>query len=96
MLGDRDAALIAWEPAVEAGFPEEKIDLYDALFASVRNDPRFVAALDRVRRQTEEMRARVDFSVIDDGSRAAPRRLQSADAPRPVQLRLGVHQRVPL
>lgn len=31
MHGDRDAALIAWERAVEAGFPEEKIDLYDAL-----------------------------------------------------------------
>jgi tetratricopeptide (TPR) repeat protein len=73
MLGDREAALHAWERAVEIGFIEEKIDVYDALIAPVKDDPRFVAALDRVRRRTAEMRGRVDLTVIDEWiARGAP------------------------
>lgn len=73
MLGDPEAALHAWERAVEIGFVEEKIDVYDALIAPVKDDPRFVAALDRVRRRTAEMRGRVDLAVIDEWiARGAP------------------------
>ena len=73
MLGDREAALNAWERAVEIGFFEAKIDVYDALIAPVKDDPRFVAGLDRVRRRTAEMRTRVDLSVIDEWiARGAP------------------------
>jgi hypothetical protein len=66
MLGNREAALVAWERAVEIGLPETKIDVYDPLIASIKDDPRFVAALDRVRRRVAEMRARVDLSIIDE------------------------------
>ena len=66
MLGDRAAALDAWERAVELGFCEDKIDVYDALIAPVKNEPRFVTAFARVQRRVAEMRARVDFSVIDE------------------------------
>jgi hypothetical protein len=73
MLGDRAAALDAWERAVERGFCEDKIDVYDALIAPVKNEPRFIAAFDRVRHRVTEMRARVDLSVIDEWiARGAP------------------------
>jgi tetratricopeptide (TPR) repeat protein len=73
MLGDREAALNAWERAVEIGFFEAKIDVYDALIAPVKDDPRFIAALDRVRRRTAEMRGRVDLTIIDEWiARGAP------------------------
>jgi hypothetical protein len=73
MLGDREAALQAWERAVEIGFAEDKTDVFDALIAPVKDDPRFVAGLDRVRRRTAEMRTRVDLSVIDEWiARGAP------------------------
>jgi hypothetical protein len=48
-------------------------DVFDALVAPVKDDPRFVAALDRVRRRTAEMRGRVDLAVIDEWiARGAP------------------------
>ena len=73
MLGDRQLALDAWERAVELGFPEDRITAYDPLIASVKDDPRFVAGLERVRRRNAEMRARVDLSVIDQWiARGAP------------------------
>lgn len=73
MLGDREAALQAWERAVEIGFVEDKTDVFDALIAPVKDDPRFVAALDRVRRRTAEMRGRVDLAVIEEWiARGAP------------------------
>ena len=73
MLGNREAALHAWERAVENGFSETKVDAFDPLIAGVKSDPRFVATLDRLRRRIADMRARVDLSVIDEWiARGAP------------------------
>jgi hypothetical protein len=49
LLGDREAALAAFERAVDLGYCETKVDVYDALLASVKEDPRFVAGLTDVR-----------------------------------------------
>jgi tetratricopeptide (TPR) repeat protein len=73
MLGNREAALAAWERVVEMGWPEAKIDVYDSLIAAVKDDPRFIAALDRVKRRIAEMFARVDVRTIDEWiARGAP------------------------
>lgn len=73
MLGDRAAALDPWERAVEVGFHEEKIDVYDSLIAPLKGrseiyrGPRSRAAPDR-----EDARPR-RFSVIDEWiARGAP------------------------
>ena len=73
MLGNREAALAAWERAVEMGWPESKVDVYDPLIAPVKDDPRFVAALARVKRRVAEMFARVDVKTLDEWiARGAP------------------------
>ena len=73
MLGNREAALAAWERAVEMGWPEPKVDVYDPLIAPVKDDPRFIAALDRAKRRVAEMFARVDVKTLDEWiARGAP------------------------
>ena len=73
MRGERAAALDAWERAVEVGFHDDKIAVYDSLISPLKNEPRFVVALDRVKRRVAQMRARVDFDVIDEWiARGAP------------------------
>jgi len=73
LLGDREAALAAFERAVDLNYYEAKVDVYDALLGSLKDDPRFVAGLTRVRRRIAEMRARVDLSIIDEWiARGAP------------------------
>ncbi len=64
--GDRESALAAFERAVDLGYFGPKADVCDALLASLKDDPRFLASLDRVRRRITEMRTRVDLGVIDD------------------------------
>jgi protein kinase/serine/threonine-protein kinase len=73
LLGDREAAMAAFERAVDLNYYEAKVDVYDALLASLKDDPRFVAGLTRVRRRIAEMRARTDLTVIDEWiARGAP------------------------
>jgi TolB-like protein len=73
MLGNREAALAAWERAVEMGWPESKVDVYDPLIAPVKEDPRFIAALDRAKRRVAEMFTRVDVKTLDEWiARGAP------------------------
>jgi len=73
LLGDREAAIAAFERAVDLNYYEAKVDVYDALLASLKDDPRFVAGLTRVRRRIAEMRARTDLTVIDEWiARGAP------------------------
>ena len=43
------------------------------MIASLKDDPRFVAALDRVKRRNAEMFARVDVKTLDEWiARGAP------------------------
>ena len=73
MLGNRDAALAAWERVVEMGWPEARIDVYDPLIGPVKDDPRFVAALGKVKRRVAEMFTRVDVKTLDEWiARGAP------------------------
>jgi TolB-like protein/Tfp pilus assembly protein PilF len=73
MLGNRDAALAAWERVVEMGWPEPRIDVYDPLIATVKDDPRFAAALGKVKRRVAEMFTRVDVKTLDEWiARGAP------------------------
>ena len=73
LLGDRDAAIAAWERVVGLGFPDATVDVSDPLLAPIKDDPRFVAAMDRVRRNVAAMRARADLSLLDEWiARGAP------------------------
>ena len=73
MLGNREAALAAWERAVEMGWPEPKVDVYDPLIAPVKDAPRFIAALGQVKRRVAEMFTRVDVKTLDEWiARGAP------------------------
>jgi hypothetical protein len=73
MLGNREAAQAAWERAVEMGWPETRIDVYDPLIAPVKDDPRFIAALNRAKRRVAEMFTRVDVKTLDEWiARGAP------------------------
>jgi Tfp pilus assembly protein PilF len=66
MLGDRAAALDAFERAVDAGFREGDPLEFDPKLAPLKDEPRFVAAVERVQRDLAEMRQRVDLSMIDE------------------------------
>lgn len=72
LLGHREAALTAWEHVIDQGFPDAKAD-QSPLLAAIRDEPRFVAAMERVRRNVATMRARVDLSPIEEWiARGAP------------------------
>jgi TolB-like protein len=73
LLGNREAAVAAWERVIAQGFPNETVDTYHPLLAPIKDDPRFVAAMDRLRRNVAAMRARVDFGLIHEWiARGAP------------------------
>ncbi len=73
LLGNREAALAAWERVIEQGFYNARVDEHQPLLASIKNDPRFVASMDRLRRSVAAMRARVDLGPIDEWiARGAP------------------------
>jgi TolB-like protein len=73
LLGNHEAAVAAWERVVGQGFPNATVDIYHPLLAPIKDDPRFIAALDRLRKNVAAMRARVDLSPIDEWiARGAP------------------------
>jgi len=65
MRGDRAAAVEAFERAVDAGLREVALEKFDPLLASLRAEPRFVAAIRRIERDVTQMRKRVDLSPIE-------------------------------
>jgi len=65
LLGNREAAVAAWERVVGQGFPDATVDVSHPLLASIKDDPRFIAALDQVRRRIADMRRRVDYATLD-------------------------------
>ncbi len=65
MLGNRNAALELVEKAIDAGFVEPAFTKLDPLLADVRNEPRFVAAVQRMERIVADMRSRIDLSDVD-------------------------------
>jgi TolB-like protein/Flp pilus assembly protein TadD len=73
LLGNREAAVDAWEHVIAQGFPNDAVDVYHPFFVSIKDHPRFVAAMDRLRRDVAAMRSRVDLTLIDEWiARGAP------------------------
>jgi tetratricopeptide (TPR) repeat protein len=65
MLGDRAAALQAFDEAIATGYWDEKFPKVDPLLADLRGDARFIAGMARIAARVEEMRQRVDLSDLD-------------------------------
>ena len=65
MLGNRSAALELVEKSIDAGFVEPAFTRLDPLLTDVRNEPRFVAAVQRMERIVADMRSRIDLSDVD-------------------------------
>jgi serine/threonine-protein kinase len=65
MRGDRMTALDALERAEQAGFRDALLMQRDPLLASIAGEPRFAAVIQRIERDVEEMRKRVDFRELD-------------------------------
>jgi hypothetical protein len=65
MLGDRAAALQAFDEAVAAGYWDEKFPKVDPLLADLRGDPHFIAGVERIAARVAEMRQRVDLGDLD-------------------------------
>ena len=73
LLGNREEAITAWQRLVNQGFYDARLDAYHPLVASIKDDPRFAAEMDRLRKNVAAMRARVDLSPIDEWiARGAP------------------------
>jgi len=73
MRGDREAALTAFEGAIDAGLREPQLPRRDPLLAPLRTEPRFIAAMERVDRDIAAMRPRVDFREVEEWASSAPR-----------------------
>jgi TolB-like protein/tetratricopeptide (TPR) repeat protein len=65
MRGDRAAALDALERAEQAGFQDARLLQRDPLLAPLAAEPRFTAVVQRIERDVDEMRKRVDVSELD-------------------------------
>jgi non-specific serine/threonine protein kinase len=73
LLGEREEAIAAWQHLLDQGYYDARLDTYHPLVVSIKDDPRFVAGMDRLRRNVAAMRARVDLSPIDEWiARGAP------------------------
>ena len=74
MRGNRAAALEALDQAERAGWKDAALLRLDPMLAPLRGEPRFVEILQRLERDVQEMRKRVDLSDLDQwvsGSSAA-------------------------
>lgn len=60
LLGRTEEALDHLEQAVERGWNAPWVTARDPVLASLRNEPRFLATVDRMRERTDVMRARVE------------------------------------
>jgi TolB-like protein len=73
LLGEREEAITAWQHLLDQGYYDARLDTYHPLVASIKDDARFVAGMDRLRKNVAAMRARVDLSLIDEWiARGAP------------------------
>jgi TolB-like protein len=73
LLGNREEAITAWQYLLEQGYYDARLDTYHPLVVSIKDDARFVAGMDRLRKNVAAMRARVDLSLIDEWiARGAP------------------------
>jgi hypothetical protein len=66
MKGDRGTALDELDAGVRAGWKDALFLERDPLLAGLRNEPRFQAIKQRIEREVAEMRARADFSNLDE------------------------------
>ena len=87
LLGNREAAVGAWERVVERGFYNARVDEHQPLLAPIKDHPRFVAAMDRLRRDVAAMRARGTSVPSTSGSRAVHRSTLFADPGGVVRVR---------
>ena len=65
MQNKRGEALDALEAGVRAGWKDAMFLRRDPLLAPLRDDPRFIAIVQQVERDVATMRARADFSNLD-------------------------------
>ena len=65
MRGNRDAALEALDQAERAGLKDALMIRIDPMLAPLRGEPRFAQIIQRLERDVQEMRQRVDFSDLD-------------------------------
>ena len=73
MRGERDAALDWLEKACNAGLEDPAWVKMDPLLAPLAHEPRFLKLVERMSRDVDEMRQRVDFREIDEWTKAGPR-----------------------
>jgi predicted Zn-dependent protease len=66
MNGDRGAALDSLDAGVRAGWKDALFLERDPLLAGLRSEPRFQAIKQRIEREVAEMRARADFSSLNE------------------------------
>jgi tetratricopeptide (TPR) repeat protein len=71
MNGDRGAALDSLDAGVRAGWKDALFLERDPLLAGLRSDPRFQTIRQRIEREVAEMRARADFSSLNEWAGAA-------------------------
>jgi TolB-like protein/Flp pilus assembly protein TadD len=64
LRGDAKASLDALDQAYAAGWRDERTMAIDPLLAPVRQEPRFVELLSRIRQDVAAMRARADYSFL--------------------------------
>jgi hypothetical protein len=73
LLGNREEAITAWQYLLDQGYYDARLDTYHPLVVSIKDDARFVAGMDRLRKNVAAMRAHVDLSLIDEWiARGAP------------------------
>ena len=66
MKSDRGAALDSLDAGIHAGWKDALFLERDPLLAGLRNEPRFHSIKQRIEREVAEMRARADFSSLDE------------------------------
>ena len=71
MNGDRGAALDSLDAGVRAGWKDALFLERDPLLAGLRSEPRFQTIRQRIEREVAEMRARADFSSLNEWAGAA-------------------------